>query len=70
MVDRSYFSVISKDPLKIEQEDPKQVESLLNIYNSTHTIASLDYSDKTPENYPYTNVKNCPSENLQIKTNY
>jgi len=70
MVDRSYLSVTSKDPLKIEQEDPKQVESLLNIYNSTHTIASLDYSDKTPENYPYTNVKNCPSENLQIKTNY
>jgi 4-amino-4-deoxy-L-arabinose transferase-like glycosyltransferase len=70
MVDRSYLSVTSKNPLKNEYEDPKQVERLFNIYNSTHTIASLDYSDETPKNYPYTNLKDCPTENLQIKTNY
>lgn len=70
MVDRSYFAVTSKNPQNNEQEDPKQVEKLLNIYNNTHPIALIDDSYKNPGYYPYTNVKDCRSENLQVRTNY
>jgi len=70
MVDRSYFSVTSKNPEKNEQEDPRQVEKLLNMYNNTHPIALIDDSDTSPEYYPFTNVKDCRTENLQVRTNY
>ena len=70
MVDRSYFAVTSKNPQNNEQEDPKQVQKLLNIYNNTHAIALIDDSYKNPGYYPYTNVKDCRSENLQVRTNY
>jgi 4-amino-4-deoxy-L-arabinose transferase-like glycosyltransferase len=70
MVDRSYFAVTSKNPQNNEQEDPKQVEKLLNIYNNTHPIALIDDSYKNPGYYPYTNVKDCRAENLQVRTNY
>jgi 4-amino-4-deoxy-L-arabinose transferase-like glycosyltransferase len=70
MVDRSYFAVTSKNPQNNEQEDPKQVEKLLNIYNNTYPIALIDDSYKNPGYYPYTNVKDCRSENLQVRTNY
>jgi asparagine N-glycosylation enzyme membrane subunit Stt3 len=70
MVDRSYFAVTSKNPQNNEQEDPKQVEKLLNIYNNTHPIALIDDSYKNPGYYPYTNLKDCRTENLQVRTNY
>jgi len=70
MVDRSYYAVTSKNPQNNEQEDPKQVEKLLNIYNNTHPIALIDDSYKYPQYYPYTNVKDCRTENLQVRTNY
>jgi hypothetical protein len=70
MVDRSYYGVTSKNPQNNEQEDPKQVEKLLNIYNNTHPIALIDDSYKYPQYYPYTNVKDCRTENLQVRTNY
>jgi 4-amino-4-deoxy-L-arabinose transferase-like glycosyltransferase len=70
MVDRSYYAVTSKNPQNNEQEDPKQVEKLLNIYNNTHPIALIDDSYKNPQYYPYTNVKDCRTENLQVRTNY
>jgi hypothetical protein len=70
MVDRSYYAVTSKNPQNGEVEDPKQVEKLLNIYNNTHPVALIDDSFKNPGYYPYTNVKDCRAESLQVRTNY
>ncbi len=70
MVDRSYIAVTSKDPQNNEQEDPKQVEKLLNIYNNTHPIALIDDSYKKPGYYPYTNVRDCFTRTAEIRTNY
>jgi 4-amino-4-deoxy-L-arabinose transferase-like glycosyltransferase len=70
MVDRSYFAVTSKNPQNNELEDPIQVEKLLNIYNNTHPVVLIDDSYKIPGYYPYSNVKDCRSEGLQVRTNY
>jgi hypothetical protein len=72
MVDRSYYSVVSRDPLKPEIENEQQVKLLMSIYNNTDPKISI-IDDDVPSNlqkYPYTNIKNCSFKNLQIRTNY
>ena len=72
MVDRSYFSVVSRDPLKPEIENEQQIKLLMNIYNNTNPKISIMNSE-VPSNlqkYPYTNIRNCSFKNLQIRTNY
>ena len=72
MVDRSYFNLVSRDPLKPEIENKQQIKLLMDIYNNTNPKISI-MNDEIPTNlqkYPYTNIKNCSIKNLQIRTNY
>ena len=67
MVDDVYRHVLSKT----EVEDAKQIQRLQEISNNTNTIATfrdigINYNLRK---YPYTNVRECPLFNIEIKTN-
>ena len=67
MVDDVYRHVLSKT----EVEDAKQIQRLQEISNNTNTIATfrdigINYNLRK---YPYTNIRECPLLNIEIKTN-
>jgi hypothetical protein len=67
IVDSEYRYVLSKT----EVEDTKQIQRLQEISNNTNTIATfrdigINYN---LGKYPYTNIRECPLLNIEIKTN-
>jgi 5-bromo-4-chloroindolyl phosphate hydrolysis protein len=67
MADTEYRYVLSKT----EVEDTKQIERLQKIYNDTDIIATFGDSGAgyNFRKFPYTNIKECPLIDIEIKTN-
>jgi len=72
MVDSTYRYVMSNVLTKRELEDEKQIQTLGNIYNSSETIASVADNgiQYKYQMYPYINIKDCPSLNTEVRSNY
>jgi hypothetical protein len=66
MADSEYRYVLSKT----EVEDARQIEKLQKIYNNTDIIATFRDSGDSYNfrNFPYTNIKECPLLDIEIRT--
>jgi hypothetical protein len=67
VLDPNYRFVLSGKEL----EDKAQVASLLNLYNTTATIASFQYPGSILKDNPLkANIRSCYFDEIQVRTNY